>query len=135
MLLFIYKSSHRRCSVKNGKRRKCWILEPLKLHFPGFWELFLCVIVYIQKQPSEVFCKKGVLKIFTNFIGKHLCWLESLFNKVTGLKACYFIKTRLQHLCFPVKFAKFLRTPILKNISERLLLYLRAKYFYLQLIF
>ena len=44
--------------------------------------------------------------------------LESLFNKVAGLKAWNFIKNRLQHSCFPVKFAKFLRTPILKNICE-----------------
>ena len=46
--------------------------------------------------------------------------LESIFNKVAGLKACNFIKKRLQHRCFPVKFAKFLRTPTLKNICERL---------------
>ena len=31
-------------------------------------------------------------------------------------------KTRLQHRWFPVNFAKFLRTPILKKICERLLL-------------
>ena len=48
--------------------------------------------------------------------------LESLFNKVAGLSACSFIKKRLQHRCFPVKLAKFLRTSILKNICERLLL-------------
>ena len=41
--------------------------------------------------------------------------LESLFNKVAGLKACIFIKKRLQHRCFPVNIAKFLRTPILKK--------------------
>ena len=35
--------------------------------------------------------------------------------------ACNFIKTRLQHRFFPVKFEKFLRIPILKNIYERLL--------------
>ena len=29
----------------------------------------------------------------------------------------------VKHLCFPTKFAKFLGTPILKNICERLLLY------------
>ena len=45
---------------------------------------------------------------------------ESIFNKVAALKACNFIKKRLQHRCFPVKFAKFLRTPTLKNICERL---------------
>ena len=30
---------------------------------------------------------------------------------------------RLQHSCFPVKFTKFSKTPILKNIWERVLLY------------
>ena len=48
--------------------------------------------------------------------------LESSFNKVTWLQLCSFIKKRLQHRFFPLKFAKFLRTLILKNISERLLL-------------
>ena len=38
--------------------------------------------------------------------------LESLFNKVAGL--------RLQYRCFPVTFAKFLRAPILKNICKQL---------------
>ena len=37
--------------------------------------------------------------------------LESHFKKVAGLKACNFIKKRLQHRCFPVRFEKFLRTP------------------------
>ena len=36
-------------------------------------------------------------------------------------QACTFIKKRLQHKCFSVKFAKLFRTPILKNICERLL--------------
>ena len=48
--------------------------------------------------------------------------LESLLNKVSGLQICSFIKKRLQGRCFPVKFANFLRTPILKNICEQLLL-------------
>ena len=48
--------------------------------------------------------------------------LESLSNKDAGLQACNFIKKRLQQRCFPVNIAKFLRTPILKNICERLLL-------------
>ena len=38
---------------------------------------------------------------------------ESSFN---------FIKKRLWHRCFPVNFDKFLRTPILQNISGRLFL-------------
>ena len=49
--------------------------------------------------------------------------LESLFKNVAGLQACNFIKKTLQHWCFPMYFVKFLRTPILKNICERLLLF------------
>ena len=36
---------------------------------------------------------------------------ESIFSNAAGLKACNFVKKRLQHRCFPVKFAKILRTP------------------------
>ena len=35
--------------------------------------------------------------------------LESLFNKVAGLRVCNFIKMILQQICFPVKLAKFLK--------------------------
>ena len=48
--------------------------------------------------------------------------MESLFNKFAGLEVCDFIKKRLQLSCFPLNIAKFLRTPILKNICERVLL-------------
>ena len=70
----------------------------------------IIVLVGISRSSRpEVFCKKGVLRNFTKFTGKHLC--ESLFfNKVAGL-ACNFIKKRLWHRCFPVNFVKFLRTP------------------------
>ena len=47
--------------------------------------------------------------------------LESLFDKVADLQACNFIEKRLQQMHFPVKFAKFLRTPFLKNNCKRLL--------------
>ena len=36
--------------------------------------------------------------------------LESLFNKIAGLKICNFIKKRLQRKYFPVKFTNFLTT-------------------------
>ena len=65
--------------------------------------------------------KKGVLRNFTKFTGKHLC--QSLFfNKVAGLRPATLLKKRLWHRCFPVNFAKFLRTPFLQNTSGRLLL-------------
>ena len=41
------------------------------------------------------------------------------------MKSYNFIKKRLQHRCFPLNIAKFLRTPTLKNICERLLLFLQ----------
>ena len=37
--------------------------------------------IYAQKQPPEVFYKKGVLGNFTKFTGKHLCQ-GLFFNKV-----------------------------------------------------
>ena len=49
---------------------------------------------YFQKQPPKVLCIKDVLRNFAKFTGK---------NKVPGLK------------CFPVNFAKFLRTTFLQN--------------------
>ena len=62
-----------------------------------------------------MFCKKSCSKEFRNIYRKTPV-LEFLFNKVAGLK------DRLQHRSFPVNIAKFLRTPILKNICEQLLL-------------
>ena len=67
------------------------------------------------------FVKKTVLRNFAIFIGKNLRW--SLFlNKVSVGAVCNFIKKRLQDSCFRVTIAKFVRTPILKNICKRLLL-------------
>ena len=63
----------------------------------------------------------SVLKNFAMFAGKHLCW-SLFFNKYTGLKACNFIKKRLQHKFFPVKLAKFLRTPFFTEHVRRLVL-------------
>ena len=65
--------------------------------------------------------KKGVLRNFAKFIGKHLC--KSLFfNKVASLRPATSLKKRLWKRCFPVNFAKFLRTPFLQYASRRLLL-------------
>ena len=59
----------------------------------------------MQKQPPEVFRRKCFFFKFRKFYRK-TPMLEYLFNKVRKNVA---IK-RLQHRCFPVKFAKFLRT-------------------------
>ena len=38
--------------------------------------------------------------------------LESLFTKTAGLQICNFIKKRIQHRCFPVNIAEFLRIAV-----------------------
>ena len=58
---------------------------------------------------------KKKIQNFANFTGKHRCWSLT--------QACNFIKKKLQQWCFPVKFAKVLRTSIFKNNCERLLLF------------
>ena len=68
----------------------------------------------------DVFCKKDVLKIFAKFIGKNLCWSPFLNRPKTLLKRI------LQDRCFPVSFAKFLRTLFIQNTSGRLLLSFRT---------
>ena len=67
--------------------------------------------------------KKAVLKNFEIFTGKHfVCFVLCLFLiKLQGLQSCNFINKKLQHMCFPVNIAKFLRTSILKK-NFRLLL-------------
>ena len=79
--------------------------------------------------------KKGALIDFTKFTGKHL--RQSLFlNKVTGLRAATLLKKKLWHKCFPVNFAKFLRTPYLQNTSERLKVScMSTHHFYLGYVF
>ena len=55
--------------------------------------------------------KKGVLKTFTKFTGKHL-----------RQRVSFLIKKRLWHSCFPMNFEKFLRAPFLIEHLRWLLL-------------
>ena len=76
------------------------------------------------------YMKEAVRKNFTIFTGKHLCW--SLFwdeVEIKARKTWNFIEKRLQHRFFSVNIAKFLTTPVLKNISARLLLKIIKKDF------
>ena len=56
-----------------------------------------------------MFSKKGELKGFAEFLGKHLYWLTLL-------------QKELHHSRVFVSFAKFLRKTILKNTDKQLLL-------------
>ena len=78
----------------------------------------------IQKQPPEVLCEKGLLRNFVEFIEKHMYRVPFLIK----LQA---LKKRPWYRCFPVNFAKFLRTSFLHNTSGRLLLIQKLSTFYL----
>ena len=73
-----------------------------------------------KKQPSKKLSKKR-------------CFLKSENSQkyacvgVSFLIKSILLNKRLRHRCFPMNFGKFLRTPILKNICERLLLYSNHK--------
>ena len=47
---------------------------------------------------------------------------KAFFTLLEAFKAVILLKRELQQWCFPVNIAKFLRTPIPKNIFERLAL-------------
>ena len=68
-----------------------------------------------------MFCKKGVLRNFSKFTGKHLC-RSLFFNKVAGLRPATLLKKKLLHRCFPANFGKFLRTSFLIEHPRWLLL-------------
>ena len=130
------RSSHRRFSVKKVflkilqisevntcvgvcfERSSHWRCSAEKLLLKFFQEN-TCVGVSLIK-----FVKTGkICDIFkSSYIEEHLQTTASVLNKIAGPKVSNFIKKRLQHRRFLVKFAKFLRTPISKNIYERLLL-------------
>ena len=69
-----------------------------------------------SRSSQRIFCKKGVLENFA-ISQENTCVGVDFLKKLKPL-----LEKRLQHRCFPVKFAKFLRATIFKNICERLLL-------------
>ena len=74
-----------------------------------------------EAATGGVLIRKGIVIDFAKFRRKHL--RQSLFfKKIACLRPAILLKKRLWHRCFPVKFAKFLRTSILKKITEQLLL-------------
>ena len=66
--------------------------------------------VYAEATTRGALGKKGVLRNFVKFTGKHQCQ-GLFFNKVTGLQPATLLKMKFWHRRFPVNFAKFLRTP------------------------
>ena len=93
-----------------------WTPEAAMCACVTLWKkLVLNILQYLQKNTCV-----GVSLLYN--IYKIISVLESLSKDVADQKASSFILQRLQHRCFLVNIAKFLRTPILKNICKWLLL-------------
>ena len=91
----------------------------------------------LEEAPWTCSVKKVVIKKnFIIFTGKYLC-ISHFSNKVAGFKSETFLffkkKNRLRHSCFPVNFAKILRTRFLMNTSGRLFLWLYWSVVYVDL--
>ena len=59
-----------------------------------------------------MFCKKGILRNFSKFTGKQLCWSVFLIK----LQTWGIIKKRFHQRCFSMKSARFFRTAVLYMI-------------------
>ena len=112
------KQERRKSKYKYGGTKVCKAEEVIKYFVNPKIESFrlVCKLHYLQfgfqiyrSSRSQMFFGTGALKNFA--------MLEFLSNKVAGLQACNFIKKRLQHRCFSVKFAKSLRASFLQNTS------------------
>ena len=67
-----------------------------------------------QKQPLEVFSEKRFSYKFHKIHRKTSVPIL-FFNKVAGLRPASLLKKRPWHRCFPLNFAKFLRTPFYRR--------------------
>ena len=87
------------------------------------WRLLLSnfsLLIIFKSRHPEVW-KKGVLRNFAKFTGKHLC--QSLFfQQGCRYQPTNLLKRRLWHRYFSVNFAKFLWTPFLTEDLRWLLL-------------
>ena len=83
----------------------CRILKRCKQSTIGFYRSRK-----LHKQSHEVFCKNKCSKQLSKFHRK-----TPVLESPLGLHGCNFTKMKLVHRCFPVKFAKFLRSLIFEG--------------------
>ena len=97
-----------------SRENKTWQMRLILfffLHFNKQPHLFCCLYCRVCLHTKQKFAHKKTS-------------LGYLFYKIIRLQGCNSTKKTLQHRCFPVNFAKVLRTPILENICQRLLLHI-----------
>ena len=120
---YFCRSGAEDCSCQTAHMISCFFLEVLSI---GWYCNFN---VYMQKQPTEVFYKKGFLKNSSN--SQESTCVRVFFNNVIGLRPTTLLKMRLWHRCFPVNFTKFLRTPFFtKHLQTAVSAYIEVKHFH-----
>ena len=65
-------------------------------------------LLIVRSSRSEVLCKKGALKKFTTFTGKHP-WQSLSFNKVAGLRLATLLKKRPLVQVFSCEFCEIFK--------------------------
>ena len=95
--------------ILNLIRRKI-IKHTLKINI--LENIFNPMVSMGRSSHQRCFVKKGVLRNFAKFTGKHLCH-RLIFNDVAGLRHATSLKKILWHRYFPVNFVKSLRAPFL----------------------
>ena len=83
-----------------------------------FYKFFCTNISTIFRSSHQKCYKKAIVKHFVIFTGKHLWWGLFLI-KLKAIRAVALLQ-RDSNTYFLVNFGKFIKAPILKNISERL---------------
>ena len=114
-----------------------------------YFLLLVMLFAHVEKRPnsrSQMFFRTGGFKHFAMFIGKNLYWSHFLI-KIQYWTHAFLFKKRLQHRCFYVNIAKFLKTAFSYKtcslyLSEILLTdkiidnwYFRVKLYYCKLRF
>ena len=131
----VYKEVMKKLKYAFQKQRFC----PDKDDFDAFMAV---IETYMPQNDEEFNLEIHVLKIchqresetsnvdfVINRSSHRRCSVKKTFLKISQYSqenicvGCKFIEKRLQHRRFPVNIVKFLRTPILENICEWLLLY------------
>ena len=83
------------------------------------WSRFISKGTWITRSSHrKCSVKVDLLRNFANFTGKPLYW--SLFLQLQAFRRAILLKRSSSKGVFLVKFAKFLRTPVLRNICQRL---------------
>ena len=113
---FIKKRLQQRFFLRNLRK---YLRTPILKNICERLLLYLVLIFwsfqYHQKQPPEVFYKKGVYKNLSKFTGKYLCQ-GFFFKKVAGLRPGTLLKKRLWGRCFPANFENFKNTFLTEHL-------------------